>query len=160
MASSSRSRREPREIERKFLVRSVPVNLRRYRSSPIEQGYFVGLRDGTQMRLRKARNKYWLACKRGTGVARREWEVALNRRQFEKLWPATKGRRLRKRRYLIPWRGLTIEMDVYGGSNRGLVVAEVEFPTVRAWRAFVGPDWLGREVSGRARYSNVLLARD
>jgi CYTH domain-containing protein len=34
-------------------------------------------------------------------------------------------------RYEIPWRGLLIEIDVYRGKHSGLVVAEVEFPTLR-----------------------------
>ncbi len=31
-------------------------------------------------------------------------------------------------RYDVPWNGRVIEIDVYRGIHRGLVVAEVEFP--------------------------------
>jgi CYTH domain-containing protein len=34
----------------------------------------------------------------------------------------------------------------------------VEFDDEDSARAFQPPDWLGEDVTGRARYSNVLLA--
>ena len=73
--------------------------------------------------------------------------------------PMTKGARISKRRYLIPFRGHTVEMDVYEGPHRGLVTADVEFKSERASRAFVPPPWLGREITGQRRYGNQVLAR-
>ena len=75
-------------------------------------------------------------------------------------WPATKGRRLRKTRYEIPWKNLKIEIDIYHGRNHGLVVAEVEFPNHASCRRFKPPRWFGREITGEKRYSNVRLARE
>ena len=40
------------------------------------------------------------------------------------------------------------------------MVAEVEFPNVETYRSFRPPGWLGEEVTGASRYSNVKLARD
>ena len=74
------------------------------------------------------------------------------------LWPLTRGLRITKVRYEIPYGALTIELDVYRGAARGLAVAEVEFRTDRAVRRFVPPDWFGREVTGRKAYSNSQLA--
>ena len=89
-----------------------------------------------------------------------EREIRLDPAQFAVLWPATAGARLTKTRYRVPWRKLTIEIDIYGGSNAGLIVAEVEFPDAQACHSFRPPAWLGDEVTGRSRYSNVKLARD
>jgi CYTH domain-containing protein len=91
---------------------------------------------------------------------RLERENALSKKQFEELWPATKGRRLRKIRYCVPNDGRTIEIDVYQGVSSGTIVAEVEFPDKASQTTFRKPDWLGEEVTGVAKYSNHLLAAE
>ena len=99
-----------------------------------------------------------LAFKRGTSTGREEREIRLTASQFQKLWPATAGRRLVKVRYDVPWKKHLIEIDIYRGRHAGLIVAEVEFDSGRSCAAFVPPDWIGREVTGDAKYSNVALA--
>ena len=148
------------EIERKFLVKELPSNLKSCESRPIEQGYFAAKRDGTQVRLRKAGTQYSLTFKRGRGVKRQEWEIELVPEQFVELWPTTEGRRLRKTRYDVPFGEHTIEVDIYAGLNKGVVVAEVEFDDERQCEKFAPPDWFGEEVTGKSRYSNVKLARE
>ncbi|MDQ2867619.1 MAG: adenylate cyclase [Verrucomicrobiota bacterium] len=148
------------EIERKFLLLTLPRYLRRHRHREIKQGYLAAKRDGTQVRVRKAGERYTLTFKRGRGLAREEYETRIAPAQFAVLWPATKGRRLRKTRYDVPYEGHIIEIDIYRGINHGLVVAEVEFRNMKAYARFQPPDWFGREVTGRARYSNVRLARE
>jgi CYTH domain-containing protein len=149
-----------REIERKFLIKELPVEILRSRHSPIAQGYLANEPRGRHVRLRKRGKAASLAFKVGRGTSREEREVRLSPKQFGLLWPATKGRRLRKTRYEIPWKNLTIEVDVYRGCNRGLMVAEVEFPNHASRRRFKPPSWFGREITGEKRYSNVKLARE
>ena len=148
------------EIERKFLVLELPSNLKNCENRPIEQGYFAAKRDGTQVRLRKAGPQHSLTFKRGRGVKRHEWEIALIPEQFNELWPTTEGRRLRKTRYDVPYGEHVIEVDIYAGRNKGLIVAEVEFDDEREYEKFVPPEWFGKEVTGKSRYSNVRLARE
>ena len=147
------------EIERKFLVKELPSNLKDCENRPIEQGYFAAKRDGTQVRLRKAGTQHSLTFKRGRGVKRQEWEIALIPEQFHELWPTTEGRRLRNAIRRALWRAL-IEVDIYAGSNKGLIVAEVEFDDERQCENFVPPNWFGKEVTGKSRYSNVRLATE
>ena len=149
-----------REIERKFLVKRLPLHLKRCRRYPIAQGYLVAETDGRHVRLRKKGKTASLTFKVGRGSAREEREIRLSAKQFATLWPATRGRRLRKIRYEIPWKNLKIEIDIYRGHNHGLVVAEVEFPSQASCRKFKPPRWFGREVTGEKRYSNVRLARE
>lgn len=148
------------EIERKFLVREMPANLAQFRNRKITQGYLAVGTGGVQVRLRKAGQKLSLTYKRdqGRGRVRQEREVILTRRQFDLLWPASAGKRLTKLRYDVPFGRHLIELDIYRGRHKGLVVAEVEFKSERAARAFRPPPWLGEDVTGRVRYSNVLLA--
>jgi adenylate cyclase len=150
----------PREIERKFLVQRLPENLAQYPHDEIQQGYLAVAPGGVQVRLRKKGAIRSLTFKRGNRGAREEREIRLSAEQFDALWPATAGRRLGKVRYEVPWNGYTIEIDIYNGRHDGLVVAEVEFEDEKSCATFAPPDWLGEEVSGKSRYSNVELAMD
>lgn len=149
-----------REIERKFLLKRFPPDLKKYPHDTIEQGYLAVGRSGLQVRLRKKGSVLSLTYKEGTRGEREEREIRLSLEQFKALWPATTGRRLTKVRYEVPWKKHTIEIDVYRGRHDGLVVAEVEFDDEKSASEFQRPDWLGRDVTGKPKYSNVALAHD
>lgn len=58
---------------------------------------------------------------------------------------------------------LVWEVDQFEGANAGLVIAEVELgdDTRSAWDARVDrerPEWIGREITGEARFTNSSLA--
>ncbi len=144
------------EVERKFLVAELP-DLGDSDSDEIEQGYLAIGSDG-EVRLRRKGERLVLTAKRGSGLSREEAEVELDREDFERLWPLTGGRRLHKRRYLIPRGDLTIELDVYEGDLEGLLVAEIEFDSEDQAREFDPPAWIGEEVTGDERYLNETLA--
>jgi CYTH domain-containing protein len=152
------------EVERKWLVPAIPpAELDRAVGvgEAIDQGYLTIGDGGTETRIRRRAGEYVLTVKSGTGLARRERSVVLNRDQFEALWPVTAGRRVEKTRYLIPAPDapeLMIELDVYGGELDGLVVAEIEFESAPAATAFDPPAWFGPEVTDDHRYKNQALA--
>jgi len=101
-----------------------------------------------------------LTVKSGLGLVRGEEEFAIDGELFARLWAMTEGRRVVKTRYLVPLGELTVELDVYDGALAGLLTAEVEFADEAAARAFEAPPWLGRDVTGDARYANRTLAVD
>jgi adenylate cyclase len=144
------------EVERKFLVPDPP-DLDGTEWDEIEQGYLAIGAEG-EVRLRRKGERLLLTAKRGSGISRDEAEVELDRNAFERLWPLTEGRRLHKRRHLIPHGGLEIEVDVYEGELEGLVVAEIEFASEDEARRFEPPEWIGEEVTGDERYLNETLA--
>jgi len=144
------------EVERKFLVPTTP-DLEGTECDEIEQGYLAVGADG-EVRLRRKAEKLLLTAKRGSGISRDEAEAEVDPEVFERLWPLTEGRRLRKRRHVIPHGGLKIEVDVYEGDLAGLVVAEIEFGSEEEARAFRAPGWIGEEVTGEERYLNETLA--
>lgn len=145
------------EIERKFLVTEPPRSLEAAPSVAILQGYLATGPDG-EVRLRGAREVFTLTVKSGAGLVREERETPLTREQFDILWPATTGRRLEKRRYLVAADPLTYEIDVYDGALAGLTIAEVEFPGLDEALAFTPPDWFGAEVTEDVTYTNASLA--
>jgi CYTH domain-containing protein len=149
------------EIERKFLLRALPPGFETLHGAPIEQGYLAMEPSGCQVRLRKKGAALFLTAKGAPqGYAREEIEIALAPAQFDALWPLTAGRRLTKKRFDLPWGGRTVEIDVYGGGNHGLVVAEVEFESEAAAHAFTPPEWFAEDVGDRPEYSNRNLARE
>jgi adenylate cyclase len=144
------------EIERKFLVEHPPEPLPE--GERIEQGYLAVAPDGTEVRIRRRAGRSTLTVKSGPAHVRVEEELDIDDRRFEALWPLTEGRRVAKTRHLVPVAdGLDAELDVFAVPE-GLLVAEVEFPSTEASAAFAPPAWLGREVTGDARYANQSLA--
>lgn len=145
-----------REIERKWLVARVPAGLPPGRS--LRQGYLSDGGDG-EVRVRQDGDRHLLTAKRGRGLVREEVELSLPIDDFAALWALTRGRRVEKTRHVLAWGAVQIEVDVFAGALAGLVVAEVEFPSAAAARAWTGPDWLGPELTGRPGWSNGDLAR-
>ena len=149
------------EIERKFLLRALPPHFASLHGAPIDQGYLAAEPGGRHVRLRKKGEAFFLTAKGAPqGFAREEIEIALTPAQFAALWPLTAGRRLKKERFEVPLEGRIVEIDVYGGGNQGLVVAEVEFESEAAAHAFTPPEWFAEDVSDRREYSNRNLARE
>jgi CYTH domain-containing protein len=148
------------EIERKFLVTELPSDVDRYPAEPVEQGYLAITEQGVEVRLRRRADRTLLTVKSGPGLVRVEEEIPIEERRFTSLWPLTEGRRVTKRRHLVPLgpEGLVAELDVYTGELDGLLTAEIEFPSEAASAAFVPPPWLGAEITGDARYANQSLA--
>lgn len=147
------------EIERKFLVRSVPDGIEACERTDISQAYLAEDTDGTEVRLRKVKGERWLTVKRGSGVVRQECDIGLTPRQFQALWPFTEGRRIEKVRIDIPVGDHVAELDIYAGALAGLLTVEVEFETLEESRIFRPPPWFGAEITGDARFLNNRLAQ-
>lgn len=151
-----------KEIERKYLLSALPRMPRVTGVLEIEQGYLPG--EKLVERLRREQHagggvKYYRTVKLGSGVERIEIEDETDRRTFEHLWQLTGGRRLTKRRHLVPHGDDLWEIDEF--TDRDLVLAELEIdhPDERidmpAWLR----DVLVREVTDDRAYTNRSLAR-
>lgn len=148
------------EIERKFLVRSVPDGIEACERTDISQAYLAEDPDGTEVRLREVKGERWLTVKRGSGIVRQECDIGLTPRQFQALWPLTEGRRIEKVRIDIPVGDHVAELDIYAGALAGLLTVEVEFDTLEASRIFQPPLWFGAEITGDPRFLNNQLAQE
>lgn len=144
------------EIERKFTVRQLPDDLERHPHKRIEQGYLC---TDPVVRVRCKGDEYWLTCKGKGFLVREEFELPLTRQAYEGLLAKADGVVIRKTRYHIPWRGHTIELDVFDPPHAPLVIAEVEFASVEQARAFMPPDWFDRDVTEDPAYSNSNLSK-
>ena len=104
------------EIERKYLVNSLPADLKRGCGSEILQGYFSLSSREVEIRLRRKDSQHFLTVKSGRGTVRLEEEIAISEKRFEHLWPLVKNACVLKKRFKVPFGGRTIELDVYRGA--------------------------------------------
>lgn len=146
------------EVERKFLILTLPVGFEKFPHALLLQGYLAIASDGAEVRIRQQGDDYVLTVKQGVGLARRENEIGITAEIFNSLWLATAGRRIEKVRYRIPAGDQTIELDHYKGVLEGLAVAEVEFAAREAAEAWAPPSWFGPEVTNMSAYKNQSLA--
>ena len=149
------------EIERKYLVRELPDNLDSFPHTEIEQAY---LSTSPTLRIRRMGDNFILTVKERrrtstTAIVNREEEFALSAESYERLRGKCDGNSVSKTRYRIPLHdGLTAELDIFHGMHNGLILVEVEFPSVEVADAFVAPAWFGEDVSADPRYRNSYLA--
>jgi CYTH domain-containing protein len=147
-----------REIERKFLIPTLPEGIASHPASQIRQGY-LAIEGDREVRVRARDARFTLATKRGLGLSREEQEIELQEPQFDRLWVFTRGRRVEKTRYELVHGESLIELDVFHGALEGLCVAEVEFGSEREAEAFSPPSWFGIEVTEDGRFMNKNLAQ-
>jgi len=152
----------PMEIERKFLLRDCPPEVRDVPPVRIEQGWLPGQALKERLRRRTAPDgtvTCWRTVKLGPAEARVEVEEPCSPELFESLWELTKAARVRKDRHVVPHGAHTWEIDVF--LDRELVLAEVELGDVN--EAVTLPPWLApyleRDVTGELAYFNAVLAR-
>lgn len=150
------------EIERKFLLASDGWRSLVRHSERMAQGYLVNAaaiaagQAKCSVRVRIAGDTAWLNIKSATlGIERHEFEYAIPLADAEHLLHELSDGVLEKIRHHVMLDGAHFEIDEFLGDNTGLVVAEVELPSVDA--AYPRPDWLGAEVSEQTRYYNVNL---
>jgi len=154
------------EIERKFLMRRVPVELlkkRKHEIINIIQYYFEI--DGKWQRFRiasdKKGTKYIHTIKKSIspGVYEED-EKIIDKKTFQKVFSQhiNNYRVIEKTRYVIKHQGLKFEIDEY--KNLSLVVLEIELPKLSF--CFQYPRGLQSEIvyelTGIKQFSNLSLA--
>ncbi|MBQ7266538.1 MAG: CYTH domain-containing protein [Firmicutes bacterium] len=146
------------EIERKFLLTTLPEGLEGYTFKDIEQCY---ISTNPTIRIRSINDKDYVLTIKGKGkIKKEEYELPLDKSSYENLKQKKEGITIQKRRYLIPLpQGLTAELDIYKGELEGFMNVEVEFSSLEEAVLFVPPSWFGREVSQNKRYSNASLSK-
>lgn len=156
------------ELERRFLLEVLPPEA--------EARGFVRLHDrfvtGTHLRLRhvRASDGRWLATKLGQKIPNPEAPEDPRQRQMTTLYlPEAEGAALAplsgvtsvKRRYELPEQGFTWCIDVWEApaAAAGVILAEVEAPTLEELECLLEPAWAAREVTDDPGYSAFALAQ-
>lgn len=148
--------REPREIERKFLV-----DLARWRPAGagvvLRQGYLSSHPERTvRVRLEGEAGKLTIKGLT-TGVTRAEYEYAIPAADATALLALCERPLIEKVRHTEEHERKTWEIDVFHGDNEGLVIAELELASED--EPFAVPPWAIEEVSHDPRYYNANLVK-
>ena len=145
------------EIERKYLIHNIPFDLNNYPHREIEQAY---LNVDPVIRIRRKNNDYFLTYKSKGLLAREEYDLPLNAESYTHLLEKADGNILTKTRYEIPLGDhLIIELDIFHGKFEGLILAEVEFPSLEEANSFSPPEYFGEDVTFSTEYQNSTLSR-
>lgn len=148
------------EIERKFLVTSQVYRSQAVAKHHIAQGYLSSHPERT-VRIRIKNGKGYLTVKgpsSANGLSRFEWDKEIPETEAKALLTLCEPGAIEKIRYEIPHGPHIIEVDEFSGANEGLILAEVELS--KEDEAFEKPSWLGKEVTGDARYYNAQLTKN
>lgn len=153
------------EIEKKYLIRAcdLPANYKKYKSHKISQGF---LSIAPCIRVRKQDNNYYFTLKtippkeynKYDDLVRTEVEIEIPKKVYNDLISKCNGNIIVKRRYMIPYRRHTIELDIFENELKGLVYAEVEFKSVKDANNFVPPVWFHKDVTNIDKYKNTMLS--
>lgn len=146
------------EIERKFLVKGEFKPYAK-KATHIVQAYLSSVPERT-VRVRIKGDKGYITIKGGGdagGMRRFEWEKEISLAEAQDLIQICEHGRIDKVRYLVDVGSHTFEVDEFHGDNEGLIMAEVELSSED--EPFDKPDWLGRELTGDARYYNSSLMK-
>jgi len=147
------------EIERKFLVRNHTFKEMATRHFHIKQGFLNSHPERT-VRVRLSGERGYLTIKgmgNKNGTTRFELEYTISSDEAVRLLAICEPGIIDKTRYEIPWEGNVWEVDVFGGENQGLIIAELELESEDD--QFNTPSWLGEEVTGKPRYYNSQLSK-
>ena len=143
------------EIERKYLIKEEYLKLPEA-GNRIVQGYLWS-EIGKSMRIRITKGKGFLTIKTGTNpLSRLEYEYQIPLTDAEELLSQC-DKKIEKTRFIIVFKGMNWEVDVFEGENKGLVLAEIELESED--QQFGKPEWLGKEVTEDTRYLNANLLK-
>ena len=147
------------EIERKFLVTSNEFIEEANVAIRITQG-FLSTNKKRTVRVRLKNDEGILTIKGASsksGLSRFEWEKSISKEDADALMKLCKKGIIDKTRYEVKVGNHTFEVDVFYGSNKGLIIAEVELQN--EYEQFEKPKWLGKEVTGEIKYYNSQLSK-
>lgn len=148
------------EIERKFLVLSDAFKSISVTQNQIVQGYLNSDPERT-VRVRIKNNQGFITIKgksNESGLSRLEWEKEIDVAEATQLLALCEKGVIHKTRYEVPFGQHVVEVDVFGGDNEGLVMAEIELSSET--ETYAVPEWLGEEVTNDARYYNSYLSQN
>ena len=145
------------EIERKYLIHTLPDHLEDYPHRTLEQAYLC---TEPVVRVRRDDNDYILTYKSKGLMVREEYNLPLTEEASRHLLVKADGRIITKERYCIPYGDhLTVELDVFDGDLAPLLLAEVEFASEEEANAFTPPAWFGEDVTFSSKYHNSTLSQ-
>lgn len=143
------------EIEHKYLVINDSFKDMATGKVDIKQGYLNRNPDRT-VRIRTIGEKGFLTVKsRNHGAKRLEFEYEIPFRDAREILKLAEPGIVEKTRYIVPFGNLIWEVDEFHGSQKGVIVAEVEIPEDEI--TYEKPSFIGEDITGNPAYYNSNL---
>lgn len=143
------------EIEHKYLVVNDSFRELATGKVKIRQGYLNRNPDRT-VRVRTMGKKGYLTVKsRNHGAKRLEFEYEIPDHEAEEILKLAEPGIVEKTRWIVPFGGLVWEVDEFHGSQKGVIVAEVEIPEDD--HTYEKPPFIGQDITGNPDYYNSNL---
>ena len=137
------------EIERKYLLKYVPADIRKCPHKEVLDIYIPKDHPHSPLRLRKNGDKYEMTKKfvdETDKSIRTEQTINLTKEEFEVLRKID-GKISHKIRYYYDHDNNVFEIDVYLGPLQGLILADVEFKNVADKDSIIMPDFCLADVT-------------
>ncbi len=132
------------ELELTYLVKKLPEGALSSPSKELIDIYIPTESNHPVLRIRKAGNKYEITkkqpIKNGDASRQLETTIPLTEAEFREL-STLKGKRVNKTRFYYKENEVTYEIDVFRGALSGLILADVEFNSIKEKSDFVMPSW-------------------
>lgn len=148
-------------IERTFLVKEVPADLKAFEEKYVYQNYLSST-EKEEFRIRlvieNGEKEYKVTFKRGRGMVREDVGFLVSEETYRDLnnkIPFAPIEKDRKFYMLTPSKQIMI--DTFEMPNGIMKMAEVEFDSEEEAAAFVIPEWFGEEVTGDEQFKNKNL---
>lgn len=137
------------ELESTYLIKKLPKNLNQYNFHYIRQGYFSDKEKS--LRIRQEGKNYTLTKKKPVRPndfsCFKESTIVITKDEFHQLWNSVIKFLEKKRYYYKLPDSLTLELDIFENKLKGLILAEIEFPSIKKRDDFHKPSWFGRDVT-------------
>ena len=143
------------EIEHKYLVINDSFRDLACRQHEITQGFLSRDPERT-VRVRVLDDEAFITIKgKGDGAMHPEYEYSIPMDDALEMMAMCEPPIIEKTRYIIMHQGNRWEVDEFHGDHEGLILAELEVPSVEY--RFHLPNFIGREVTGEPQYYNSAL---
>jgi len=145
------------EFERLFLAKKLPEGLEKCKSKEVLDIYHPHDSHHPVLRLRKNGDKYEMTKKEvvSAGVFK-EQTIILTAEEFNVL-SKIEGKPVHKIRNFYPYDGRTLEIGVFQGALKGLVLIDVEFTSEEDMKNFTLPDFFLTEVKSKEFLAGGML---
>ena len=149
------------ELERTFLLKSIPAGLEKCKSIEILDIYIPKTAEHPILRIRKKGDFFEITKKcpiKGNDSSEQgEYTISLSKEEFDEL-SQLKGKGFRKIRYFYPFDGKTAEIDVYLDDLKGLVLVDFEFEGREEKNKFEMPNFCLTDVTQEKFTAGGMLA--
>jgi len=138
------------ELEKTYLIKSLPENLEDYPHKELIDYYLPVDADHPKLRLRKRGDILEITKK----TLLQEWDcsqqkeetIILSLEEYQALGQLP-SKKIHKVRYYVPYKEYTVEFDVFQWDLKWLILADIEFPDQQSQQQFTMPDFCLAEIT-------------